>query len=72
MFFRFYCGSSGHNVLETKLLHCRLFYVTYFTSHVICCTPATVTSLRQDTSAALWSQLRRFVAACWVEAFLWI
>jgi len=31
-------------------LHCNLFYVTYFTSHVICCrpTPATATSLRQD------------------------
>jgi len=25
-----------------------LFYVIYFTSHVICCTPATATSLRQD------------------------
>jgi len=27
-----------------------MFYVTYFTSHVICCrpTPATATSLRQD------------------------
>jgi len=28
-------------------LHCNLFYVIYFTSHMICCTPATVTSLRQ-------------------------
>jgi len=24
-----------------------LFYVIYFTSHVICCTPVTATSLRQ-------------------------
>ena len=29
-------------------LHCNLFYVIYFTSHVICCTPITATSLWQD------------------------
>jgi len=29
-------------------LHCYLFYVIYFTSHVIYCMPATATSLRQD------------------------
>jgi len=29
-------------------LHCNLFYVIYCTLHVICCTPATATSLPQD------------------------
>jgi len=28
-------------------LHCNLFYVIYFTSHVICWMPVTVTSLWQ-------------------------
>jgi len=38
------------NVLQVicMFLHCNLFHVIYFTSHVICCTPATATSLRQD------------------------
>jgi len=27
-------------------LDCNLFYVIYFTSHVICCTSVTATSLR--------------------------
>ena len=48
----------------------------YFTSYVICCTPATATSLRQDyvcrQPCDRNSQLRRCVAACWVEAFLWL
>jgi len=39
---------------------------------MICCTPATATSVRQGNMfvGSLWSQLRRCVAACWVEAFL--
>jgi len=49
-------------------LHCNLFYVIYFTSHVICCTPTTATSLRQDkmfidrNSGSVWRhvELKRF------------
>jgi len=56
-------------------LHCNLFYVIIF--HF---TPWSVVRQRLQllcgkvicSSAALWSQLRRCVAACWVEAFLWL
>ena len=32
----------------SSCIHCNLFYMIYFTSRVICCTPATAASLRQD------------------------
>jgi len=30
-----------------------LYYVIYFSSQVICCTPATATSLRQDNGSLM-------------------
>jgi len=56
-------------------LHCNLFYVIifHFTRDLLYASDCNFFAARLCLSAtALWSQLRRCVATCWVEAFLWL
>jgi len=51
-----------------------LFYVIifHFIRDLLYTSDCNFFAARLCLSAALWSQLRRCVAACWVEAFLWL